>query len=174
MIGTLHRVLPRHAPVRAASAKCAMSARSEVTQAAADSKQHATTWASTTSPTWLKLVCRASYTRSSGLPVPHRVEDERVVCDVLRFRTRPTTGVLLTVPIPVDDEIPESRINDVLTAALDSSARAGITGPAVTPYVLEQIEKETDGPSIPANLALARNNADLAARVAVTLASTAV
>jgi pseudouridine-5'-phosphate glycosidase len=113
----------------------------------------------------------AFYTRSSGLPVPHRVEDERVVCDVLRFRTRPTTGVLLTVPIPVEDEIPESRINAVLAAALAASTRAGISGPVVTPYVLERIEKETDGQSIPANLALARNNAEIAARVAVALAT---
>ncbi len=113
----------------------------------------------------------AFYTRSSGLPVPHRVEDEQVVCDVLRLRARPETGVLLTVPIPVDDEIPESRINAVLTTALNASAEAGVTGPAVTPYVLERIEKETDGESVPANLALARNNAEIAARVAVTLAS---
>lgn len=111
----------------------------------------------------------AFYTRSSGLPVPHRVEDEQVVCDVLRFRTRPDTGVLLTVPIPVADEIPAARIDAVLTAALDASSEAGITGPAVTPYVLGRIEKETDGQSVPANLALARNNADLAARVAVEL-----
>ncbi|MFC5268857.1 pseudouridine-5'-phosphate glycosidase [Kribbella qitaiheensis] len=116
----------------------------------------------------------AFYTRSSGLPIPHRVDDVRVVCDVLRLRARPDTGVLLTVPIPVDDEIPESRINAVLTAALDSTARAGVTGPAVTPYILERIEKETDGQSVPANLALARNNADIAARVAVALASTPV
>jgi pseudouridine-5'-phosphate glycosidase len=113
----------------------------------------------------------AFYTRSSGLPVPHRVEDEQVVCDVLRLRARPETGVLLTVPIPVADEIPESRINAVLTTALNASAEAGVTGPAVTPYILERIEKETDGESVPANLALARNNAELAARVAVTLAS---
>lgn len=112
----------------------------------------------------------AFYTRSSGLPIPHRVDDEAVVCDVLRFRARSATGVLLTVPIPVDDEIPASRINAVLTAALDASARAGIAGPAVTPYVLARIEKETDGESVPANLALARNNADLAARIAVALA----
>jgi pseudouridine-5'-phosphate glycosidase len=113
----------------------------------------------------------AFYSRSSGLPVPHRVDNARVVCNVLRFRARSTTGVLLTVPIPVDDEIPASRIDAALTAALDSSARAGVTGPAVTPYVLERIEKETDGQSIPANLALARNNAGIAARVAVALAS---
>jgi pseudouridine-5'-phosphate glycosidase len=113
----------------------------------------------------------AFYTRSSGLPVPHRVDEERVVCDVLRLRARPQTGVLLTVPIPVDDEIPASRIDAVLRAALDSSVSAGVTGPAVTPYVLGQIEKETDGQSIPANLALARNNAGVAARIAVTLVS---
>jgi pseudouridine-5'-phosphate glycosidase len=107
------------------------------------------------------------------LPVPHRVDDERVVCDVLRFRARPAIGVLLTVPIPVEDEIPESRINAVLAAALESRARAGVTGHAVTPYVLERIEKETDGQSIPANLALARNNAAIAARIAVSLAASA-
>ncbi|GAA1646341.1 pseudouridine-5'-phosphate glycosidase [Kribbella alba] len=115
----------------------------------------------------------AFYTRSSGLPVPHRVDDEQVVCDVLRLRARPATGVLLTVPIPVEDEIPESRIDAVLTAALDSSARAGVTGPAVTPYILERIEKETEGQSVPANLALARNNAAVAARIAVALVSAA-
>ncbi|TCC31100.1 pseudouridine-5'-phosphate glycosidase [Kribbella speibonae] len=112
----------------------------------------------------------AFYTRSSGLPVPHRVDDERVVCDVLRFRARPATGVLLTVPIPVDDEIPAARIDAVLTAALEASTQAGVVGPAVTPYVLARIEKETDGDSIPANLALAANNAAVAARIAVALA----
>jgi pseudouridine-5'-phosphate glycosidase len=35
--------------------------------------------------------------------------------------------------------------------------------------VLARIEKETDGRSIPANLALARNNAAVAARIAVAL-----
>lgn len=112
----------------------------------------------------------AFYTRSSGLPVPHRVDDERTVCDVLRFRSRQDTGVLLTVPIPVEDEIPAARIDAQMKAALEASAQAGITGPAVTPYVLARIEKETDGQSIPANLALARNNAAVAARIAVALA----
>ncbi|MGW5195303.1 pseudouridine-5'-phosphate glycosidase [Kribbella sp. NPDC004138] len=112
----------------------------------------------------------AFYTRSSGLPVPHRVDDERTVCDVLRFRSRHDTGVLLTVPIPVEDEIPAARIDAQMKAALEASAQAGITGPAVTPYVLARIEKETDGQSIPANLALARNNAAVAARIAVALA----
>ena len=42
-----------------------------------------------------------------------------------------------------------------------------VRGAAVTPLVLEQIAEITGGRSIPANLALAENNASVAARVAV-------
>jgi pseudouridine-5'-phosphate glycosidase len=39
----------------------------------------------------------------------------------------------------------------------------------VTPFVLERIARATAGGSIPANLALAENNARVAAEVAVAL-----
>ena len=42
----------------------------------------------------------AFYTRSSGLPVPHRVETAAEVAAVLAHRPRPDTGVLVAVPIP--------------------------------------------------------------------------
>src|SRR3954471_14569028 len=42
----------------------------------------------------------AFYTRSSGLPVPHRVESAAEVAGVLEHRTREHAGVLVTVPIP--------------------------------------------------------------------------
>lgn len=111
----------------------------------------------------------AFYTRSSGLPIPHRVESARVVADVLRNRLRPETGVLLTVPIPEADELDGEKLQRSLDNAL--AAAASVTGPKVTPFVLAQIEKETDGTSIPANLALAENNAHVAALVAVALAA---
>ncbi len=47
---------------------------------------------------------------------------------------------------------------------------AGITGAAITPFVLGRIAEATDGRSIPANLALAENNARVAAEVAVAIA----
>lgn len=115
----------------------------------------------------------AFYTRSSGLRVPHRVEDARVVADVLRNRVRPDTGVLLTVPIPVAAELPAEQLEASLAAALEATRAAGVTGPAVTPFVLGRIEQQTDGASIPANLALAENNARVAAAVAVELAGAA-
>ena len=112
----------------------------------------------------------AFYLRSSGLPVPHRVESPRVVADVLRGRTRECTGVLLTVPIPPADELAPGPLNAALDAALAACAAAHITGAAVTPFVLERIERQTAGASVPANLALAENNARVAALVAAALA----
>ena len=113
----------------------------------------------------------AFYTRSSGLPVPHRVESAAEVADVLRAPRRgPTAGVLLAVPIPEDDELDPARIAAVLDQALADCDAAGITGAAITPFVLGRIAEATDGRSIPANLALAENNARVAAQVAVAIA----
>ena len=112
----------------------------------------------------------AFYLRSSGLPVPHRVETAQVVAAVLRFRTRERTGVLLTVPIPPADELDAAALNQALDAALAACAAEGVAGAAVTPFVLARIERQTAGASVPANLALAENNARVAAAVAAALA----
>ncbi len=111
----------------------------------------------------------AFYLRSSGLPVPHQVHDAAEVARVLRARARPDTGVLLTVPIPETDELDPARLDAALAAALAACGRDGVTGAAVTPYVLERVGRETEGRSVPANLALAENNARVAAEVAVAL-----
>lgn len=112
----------------------------------------------------------AFYTRSSGLPVPHRMTSAEEVAKVLTYRARPRTGVLLTVPIPAPDELAPEALAASLDAALVAAERAGVSGPAVTPYVLSTLEVETDGASVPANLALAEQNAAIAAEVAVAVA----
>ena len=114
----------------------------------------------------------AFYTRSSGLPVPHRVETAAEVAAVLSHRTRPDTGVLLTCPIPEADELDAAELDAALLAALAAAETGGITGAAVTPFVLGRIGAATAGRSVPANLALAEHNAAVAAEVAVALAAT--
>jgi pseudouridine-5'-phosphate glycosidase len=111
----------------------------------------------------------AFYLRSSGLPVPHRVETAQVVADVLRFRMRARTGVLLAVPIPAADEPDPAVLDRALDAAVKACAAEGVTGAAVTPFVLAEIERQTAGTSVPANLALAENNARVAAAVAAAV-----
>jgi pseudouridine-5'-phosphate glycosidase len=108
----------------------------------------------------------AFYLRSSGLPVPHRAETARVVADVLRGRMRERTGVLLTVPIPPADELDPVALSNALDGALAACEAEHITGAAVSPFVLARIEQQTAGASVPANLALAENNARVAAAVA--------
>lgn len=118
---------------------------------------------------WRSRDFPAFYVRSSGLHVPHVVHTADEVARVLRFRARPDTGVLLTVPIPAADELDRERHDAALSAALQEAAAAGITGAAVTPFVLERVGRETEGGSVPANLALAENNAAVAAAVAAAL-----
>jgi pseudouridine-5'-phosphate glycosidase len=112
----------------------------------------------------------AFYLRNSGIPIPHRVDSARLVADILRNRARPDTGVLLTVPIPASDELDAQTLQASLDAALAAGASEGITGPTVTPFILARIEQATDGRSIPANIALAVNNARVAAMIAAELA----
>jgi pseudouridylate synthase len=113
----------------------------------------------------------AFYTRSSGCAVPHRVESAGEVAATLANQARPGTGVLLTVPIPEADELDVALLDGALNAALADADRDGIRGAAITPFVLGRIAEATGGRSVPANLALAENNARVAAEVAVAIAA---
>ena len=113
----------------------------------------------------------AFYTRSSGLPVPHRVDSAAVVADVLAHRARAATGILLTVPIPEADALDAADLDQVLVAALSDAEASSISGAAVTPFVLGRIGEVTSGSSIPANLALAENNCRVATEVASAIAA---
>lgn len=115
----------------------------------------------------------AFYTRSSGLKVPHRVEDAAEVARIFGARTRPMTGLLVAVPIPVEHALDVSKLDAVLDDALRDATASGIVGAAVTPFVLGRIAEATAGESIPANLALAEHNASIAAEIAVALAASA-
>lgn len=112
----------------------------------------------------------AFYTRSSGLPVPHRVESGAEVAAVLTNRTRERTGILVAVPIPEADALDAAELDGVLAQALADCDAAGIVGAKVTPFVLGRIGQATEGRSVPANLALAENNARVAAEIAVAVA----
>jgi pseudouridine-5'-phosphate glycosidase len=110
-------------------------------------------------------------TRSSGVRTPRRVDTEAAVAAIvsaaraLDYRG----GVLVAVPIDAADEVPRADIDAAIAAATEAATAAGVTGPALTPFVLARIATATGGRSIPANLALAEQNAAVAARIAVEL-----
>lgn len=111
------------------------------------------------------------YARSSGLRVPVRLDDPAEVAEVASVRFgMGHGGVLVAVPIPVAAAVADDVVRSARDVALAEAAMAGVTGAAVTPFVLAAIASATGGRSIPANLALAERNADVAAAIAAAFA----
>jgi pseudouridine-5'-phosphate glycosidase len=73
--------------------------------------------------------------------------------------------------VPANDEIPAAEMRPHIEAAVAEAARCGVTGKAVTPFLLDTILKRTGGRSLVTNIALVKNNARLAAEIAVALAA---
>jgi pseudouridine-5'-phosphate glycosidase len=112
------------------------------------------------------------YARTSGLPVPLRLDTAIDVARLARERFAWSDGgVLLGVPIPEESALSPDEIESGMAEALASATRQGITGAAVTPFVLGEISESLDGRNIPANLALSENNARVAGQVAAALSS---
>lgn len=108
--------------------------------------------------------------RTSGLPVPCRIDDPAEIASVLRHRkSLEQGGVLVCVPPPkpLDPEL----LDQATTEAQRRADEANITGPARTPYVLGAIADLTQGASVAANTALVENNAAVAAEIAAAYAS---
>lgn len=110
----------------------------------------------------------AFYSRTSGLRAPARAETPDEVAAILaaRWRLSDKGGVLIANPIPAADEIPAARIEGQIAAALREASAQGIVGKEVTPFLLARIRDLTAGESQRANVALALNNARLAAEIA--------
>ncbi|KAA3605124.1 MAG: pseudouridine-5'-phosphate glycosidase [Planctomycetota bacterium] len=80
-------------------------------------------------------------------------------------------GVLIANPIPESEAMDASRLERVVEQAQEEAQRQGITGPAVTPFLLERLSALSEGESLQANLALLKHNAEVAANFAVELAA---
>tara|TARA_R110002020_G_scaffold232139_3_gene443586 strand:- start:38690 stop:39601 length:912 start_codon:yes stop_codon:yes gene_type:complete len=113
----------------------------------------------------------AFWSRGSKLRAPLRMDSaERIAAaHAMRIGMGIPGGQLVANPIPEDAEIPASEMAPVIATAQADALRAGITGKAVTPYLLQRIFELTEGRSLEANIALVRNNARLAAEIALHL-----
>ncbi len=115
----------------------------------------------------------AFYARTSGVAVPQRIESaaEAAAIADAQHRLGRSGGILVTVPIPEPDAIDAEVIDTAIETALAEAEDAGLVGAAVTPAVLSAIGNATGGATVPANLALAENNARVAVEIAAALAA---
>ncbi|MDQ7028909.1 MAG: pseudouridine-5'-phosphate glycosidase [Ardenticatenia bacterium] len=112
----------------------------------------------------------AFFSRTSGLPVDARVDSPEEAAAVVRTHLAlGRGGVLVAVPVPADDEVPADQVNDWLVEAERRAAVQGVTGPALTPFLLETLTRLSGGAPLRANVALLINNAFVAAQLAGAL-----
>jgi len=109
--------------------------------------------------------------RSSGLPVPHRVDDLATLVAVAKAQLGFGRGMLIANPVPAESALDQQVHDASLANALAEASSAGIAGAAITPFVLDRMARASNGQSVPANVALVANNARLAAEVASGLFS---
>jgi pseudouridine-5'-phosphate glycosidase len=115
----------------------------------------------------------AFYSRDSGLRLEHRCDSPAELAGVIDAHRRLGLpgGVLVAVPIPVEHALPEDLMDSAISRASGEAAEKGVSGKALTPFLLSRICELTGGRSLAANTALIRNNALIAARTAVELSS---
>jgi pseudouridylate synthase len=108
------------------------------------------------------------YTARGGPAVPARVESAEEAARVARthWELKRRSGVLLAQAPPDSLDDIEPLIEQALTAAEEQ----GVTGPAVTPFVLSFLHERSGGRTLEINRELVLANAGLAAEVAVAYA----
>lgn len=117
---------------------------------------------------WQTSTMPLFYTGTGGPPVSAVVATSAEAAEIARTHwvVNPTGGLLLARP-PVDG----LDLDELIGRAVEVVRGRGITGQAVTPAVLTEIEELTDGRSVAVNQALIADNAGLAAEVAVAYAA---
>ena len=115
------------------------------------------------------------YLADSGNPVDWSVEDEDEAARLL-VAQRELSGqsaVVVSNPIPEDEQLDPVLHDRVLETGLKELGRRNVRGKDVTPFLLDRFHQETGGESLRVNKQIIRNNARLAARIAVAYANAA-
>jgi len=113
----------------------------------------------------------AFWSRASGLKSPLSLNSPAAIANFQSTREQLGIdgGMLIANPVPEEDEISREEMEVYITRALSHAEEDEIAGKAVTPYLLSKIFEITEGRSLDTNIALVRNNARLAAEIAVAL-----
>ncbi len=115
----------------------------------------------------------AFYSASSGLPVPHCVEDPAAAARAIatHFDLLGSGGMLLVQPPPDDVALDAAEVDGWIADAIAQAERDGVRGGAVTPFVLSRVAAASGGRTLRANIGLIVNNARMAGRIALELSA---
>lgn len=110
----------------------------------------------------------------SGFPVAWVLDgpDEVVAAMRLRDELSIRAALVIASPVPSDQQLDPATHDRLLAEALDAAATQGVRGQAITPFLLDHMQRGSAGASLEANIAAVRNNVRVAAAIARAGAAT--
>jgi pseudouridine-5'-phosphate glycosidase len=107
------------------------------------------------------------YKSSSGLDLDWSIDSALEAASAfLRHRLFSTTGMLIANPVALESELNNQLHDDALASALEKVHQLGVTGKEVTPVLLAEFARFTQGQSVQVNRDLVVANAALAGQIA--------
>jgi pseudouridine-5'-phosphate glycosidase len=108
------------------------------------------------------------YVRATPYRVDLRVDDPETVAQVaqIKWALGLSGAMVLTYPPPEAAALPVDEVERLVAEALVAAAAQGVSGQALTPFLLAHLQQASAGRTSACNLALVEQNAALAAQVA--------
>ena len=115
----------------------------------------------------------AFYTRKSGYKLDYKLETPEAIARLLltKWKMNLHGGVVVANPVPKAYALDFELMTKAIQKAVEAQHQQGIKGKESTPFLLAKVKELTGGKSLESNIALAQNNARLAAKIAVSLAN---
>jgi pseudouridine-5'-phosphate glycosidase len=111
------------------------------------------------------------YLTDSGFTLEHRVDTPEEIAAVIKARKEVgTLSKALVVANPVVKEMDKALHDEILQSGLEKAHKQGVTGKAVTPFLLEHFHTTSKGESLAINTEIIKANCLLGAQIAVALA----
>ncbi len=113
----------------------------------------------------------AFFTRESDFKVNYRMDSAKEIAS--SFKASLELGyegsMLVTNPIPEEYSMDKSYIDNVINKAVEKAEKKNIIGKEITPFLLDEIKKQTKGNSLASNIQLVYNNVRLATEIAIEM-----
>ena len=115
----------------------------------------------------------AFYTRKSGFNLDYEIDTPEELAALLhtKWDLGLKGGAVIANPIPEEYSMDSELINKVIKDAVAEAEQLGVKGKDTTPFLLDKIQKLTEGSSLKANIELVFNNTKLATKIAKELAN---
>ncbi|ANJ28965.1 pseudouridine-5'-phosphate glycosidase [Agromyces aureus] len=114
----------------------------------------------------------AFYVADSGFALDYRIESpaDAAALALARDELGLPQAVLVANPVDAEQQLDPAFHDRVLAEALAAASAQGVTGHDTTPFLLDYVQRATDGASLEVNLEVYRGNVALGAEIARAVA----